>query len=259
MGSRVRKAIITAAGRGSRMKYVSSYMPKALLPLFYKENGEKVMVPIIDLIVSSLSRAGVEKFCVVVGRQGKMLVDYLGERMDLTFVTQDQPRGFGDAVLRGEDFTGGEPFFVHADDGVLTGGYEESASLYEQNAIDGVLLLRKVENPRRYGVVTAKEIGQFMGHKLYKVLDAEEKPHEPKSDLAISAVYVLNTRIFQSLRSVRYERELELTYGIADVIKLGGEVYGLLLENEKWLNVGDPDSYFKALEFSYTNFLHYLD
>ncbi|MGC9106367.1 MAG: sugar phosphate nucleotidyltransferase [Thermoprotei archaeon] len=248
---RVRKAVITAAGKGSRMKFITSVMPKALLPLFRTENGKKVMRPIIDLIMESLSSAGVEKFCLVVGKHGKLLMDYLFER-GVTFVFQEEPKGFGDAVLRAEDFAGNEPFFVHADDGVLTGGYKEAASLFEQAEPDGVLLLRKVTNPKRYGIVTYVETGEFMGHKLFRVTGAEEKPKEPKSDVAISAVYVFKPKIFRALREVKVESgELELTYGIQRLIEDGGEVYGILLNEEKWLNVGDPDSYYNALNYTY--------
>ena len=248
---KVRKAVITAAGKGSRMKYITSVLPKALLPLFRTEDGKKVMRPVIDLIMDSLAQVGVEKFCLVVGRHGKLLMDYLFER-GVTFVFQEEPKGFGDAVLRAEDFAGNEPFFVHADDGVLTGGYREASALFEQVEPDGILLLRKVSNPRRYGVVTYTDLGEFMGHRLFRVTSAEEKPKEPKSDIAISAVYVFTPKLFRAIREVKInEGELELTYGIQKLIEQGGEVYGILLNQERWLNVGDPDSYHDALNYTY--------
>ncbi len=251
---KVRKAVITAAGKGSRMKFITSVLPKALIPLFRTEDGKKVMRPVIDLITENLSSAGVERFCLVVGKHGKLLMDYLFER-GVMFVFQEEPKGFGDAVLRAEDFAGTEPFFVHADDGVLTGGYVEAASLFEQSEPDGILLLRKVSNPKRYGIVTYVELGEFMGHKLFRVTGAEEKPQEPKSNIAISAVYVFKPKIFKTLREVKVDSgELELTYGIQRLIEQGGEVYGILLEKERWLNVGDPDSYYDALNYTYNHY-----
>lgn len=243
--------MITAAGKGSRMKYITSVLPKALLPLFTKEDGKFVMRPIIDLIMDSLASVGVEKHCVVVGNQGKLLMDYLSERR-VTFVTQREPKGFGDAVLKAEDFVGNDPFFVHADDGVLTGGYKESSSLFSEINPDAVLLVRRVANPQRYGVVEVNDKGEYMDHKLFQVRNAEEKPKTPRSDLAISAVYTFSPKIMDSLKKVEVkEGELELTYGIKRLIDDGGEVYAILLMNEKWLNVGDPDNYFKALEYTY--------
>ncbi|BCS92244.1 UTP--glucose-1-phosphate uridylyltransferase AglF [Metallosphaera sp. J1] len=248
---KVEKAVITAAGKGSRMKYITSVLPKALLPLFRKEDGKFVMRPVIDLILDSLGEAGVNKPCIVVGSQGKLLVDYLAER-GVTFVTQNVPKGFGDAVLRAKDFVGNDPFFVHADDGVLTGGYVEATRVFEEMEPDAVLMVRKVSNPQRYGVVTADEMGERMGHKLLRVKEAEEKPKVPKSDLGISAVYIFSPKIMSALEQVNVtEGELELTYGIANILRQGGEVYAILLEKERWLNVGDPDNYFNALEFTY--------
>ncbi|AWR99277.1 nucleotidyltransferase family protein [Metallosphaera hakonensis] len=248
---KVEKAVITAAGKGSRMKYITSVLPKALLPLFRKEDGKFVMRPVIDLIIDSLGVAGVSKYCVVVGNQGKLLVDYLSER-GVTFVTQNIPKGFGDAVLRAKDFVGNDPFFVHADDGVLTGGYSEALKVFEENDPEAVLLVRKVSNPQRYGIVQAKEVGEVMGHKLLRVNDVEEKPKSPKSDLGISAVYVFSHSLMNALEQIHVnEGEVELTYGIANLLNQGGEVYAIVLEKERWLNVGDPENYFKALEFTY--------
>lgn len=229
-------------------------MPKALLPLFKKEDGKRVMRPVIDLIMTSLSDVGINTFCIVVGKHGKLLMDYLFER-GVTFVFQEKPKGFGDAVLRAENFAGNEPFFVHADDGVLTGGYKEAVSLFEENNPDGILLLRKVDNPQRYGIAKVRDRGTFFEHRLYSVLDVQEKPLHPFSNFAISAVYIFTPKIFDALRSIEAEegKELELTYGIKKVLDNGGEILAIELEREKWLNVGDPENYFKALDYSYKN------
>lgn len=251
----VKKAVITAAGLGSRMKYITSVLPKALLPLFANENDTKVTRPVIDFILNSLTQVGISKFCIVASLKGKLLLDYLFEReaARLTFVFQEFPKGFGDAVLRAEDFSSGEPFFVHADDGVLTGGYKEAKDLFEEINPEAILLVRKVSNPKRYGIVTVIDAGTYMNHRLFKVTSAEEKPSQPKSDLAISAVYIFSHKIFDALKRVKVEenRELELTFGIQNLINNGGEVYALLLNEEKWLNVGDPISYYDALIYSF--------
>ncbi|MCH4814189.1 MAG: sugar nucleotidyltransferase [Saccharolobus sp.] len=249
----LKKAVITSAGKGSRMKHITSVLPKALLPLFVTENGGKVTRPVIDLIIDSLNKIGIEKFCIVVGRNGMLLMQYLFDRTP-TFVFQDMPKGFGDAVLRAEDFSSNEPFFVHADDGVLTKGYESLKLLFDEVSPDAVLFVRRVENPSRYGVVTIQDKGVYDGHKLYKVIDAEEKPLHPKSNLAIAAVYIFKPSIFSALKQINVEegKEIELTYGIHNLLLDGKEVYALeMSEDEKWLNVGDPKSYLDALNYSF--------
>ena len=249
----INKAVITAAGLGTRMRNMTLIMPKALLPLI-RRNEMPMLIPIIDLIMAKLQEVGVSKFIIVVGRNGKPLIDYLMDKLftdslkvRISFTFQEKPLGFGDAVLRAEDFVNNEPFFVHADDGILTNGYLEGVKLYDELRPDAILFLRKVRNPSRYGIAVVKSEGIYNGYGLVRVLNVEEKPGSPKSDIAISAVYIFNKRIFEGLRSARANGELELTYGIANVINSGGEVYGLLFNNDPWLSVGDPESYFNTI------------
>ncbi len=233
------------------MKRVTSVVPKALLPLFKTENNARIMVPVAVYIMDSLKVAGVSKFCFVVGKHRSLLMDYLFES-GVTFVFQNQPKGFGDAVLRGEDFASRGNVLVHADDGVLTGGYVEAISLFEEKGADIVLLLRKTDNPKRYGIAQVDEEFSFMGHKAYRITRAEEKPQNPKSNMMLSAVYVFSHRIFEGIKnSTPAGGELELTAGIQDLIGRGAKAYGILLEKEKWLNVGDAESYHKALNYSF--------
>lgn len=236
------------------MKRVTTVVPKALLPLFMREDGERIMVPVADLIMDSLAAAGVSRFCFVVGKHRSLLMDYLFGK-GVTFVFQNEPKGFGDAVHRGVDFSGGEAVLVHADDGVLTGGYKEAMSLFAEKKPDAVLLLRKTDNPKRYGIAVVGNESRYMSHRVFSVEGVEEKPQRPKSNMMISAVYIFSNRIFKSLEGVKAQNgEIELTSGIQKLIKNGGKVYGILLEKEKWLNVGDTESYYKSLNYSYDNF-----
>lgn len=249
----INKAVITAAGLGTRMRNMTLIMPKALLPLI-RRNDSAALVPIIDLIIMKLQEVGVSKFMIVVGRNGRPLIDYLMDkvftdliRAQISFTFQERPLGFGDAVLRAEDFVNSDPFFVHADDGILTIGYPEGVKLYDELRPDVVLFLRRVSNPSRYGIAIARDEGSFDGFRLVRILDVEEKPSNPRSDIAISAVYIFNRKIIEGLRAVKAGNELELTYGIKNVINGGGEAYGLLLGNDSWLNVGSVEDYFNSM------------
>ncbi|MCL5100603.1 MAG: sugar phosphate nucleotidyltransferase [Candidatus Marsarchaeota archaeon] len=245
------KAVITAAGKGSRMKHMTSIMPKVLLPLFTKEDGSRTMRPIVDLILDSIRAAGISRFCFVVGKHKNILMDYLFGRENITFVFQNEPKGFGDAVLKAAEFAGPDPILVHADDGVLTGGYKEALGLFSEKKPACVLLLRKTDNPSRYGIAEVESAGTYMNHEIYMVNGVEEKPKKPKSNFMLSAVYIFSPEIFEAIKTVSSEGELELTYGIQKLINDGKKVYGVLLEKEKWLNVGDTESYYKALSYTY--------
>lgn len=251
----ISKIIVTSAGKGLRARPMTSIIPKCLLPIFAEENGKKSIKPLVNFILAKFSHSEPNRYCFVVGDKGGILMNYL-MGTETTFVFQNEQKGFGDAVLRAEHFAGDSPFFVHADDGVLTGGYREAAELFSKYEADAVLLLRERTNPnKKYGMATVAPLeDNFMGHKAFKVTGVEEKPEHPKSNLMISAVYIFSPKIFNELKRTEVDGmtgELELTGGIQRLIESTGKVYGLLLEKERWLNVGDPYSYFEALKYSY--------
>ncbi len=248
----VRKAVITSAGNATRMRPISNVIPKGLLPVFKTFDGNRYPTPIIDLIAESLKGAGASKLCFVVGSKSRLLIDYLFGK-DVTFVFQDRPRGFGDAVLRAKEFVSADPFFVHADDDFLTGGYKESADIFEDLNADCLLFLSRVENPKGFGIVDAEPHKELHSHKVFKIKSIEEKPEKPKSDLAVCGIYIFSPRIFEKLEEVETDGELQLTYGIQKLIEDNGKVYGVLLEKEKWLILGTPEGYFKTLNHSYSN------
>ncbi len=249
----IRKAVITSAGKATRMRYISNSIPKALLPLFAKEDGAIVMRPAVDFIVDSLASAGAINMCIVMGPKAKPLAEYFFEK-NVTIIFQGEPKGFGDAVLQAENFVGNEPFFVNADDGIIMGAYKEASALFSKMSADCVMFLQRTSTPGIYGIVSVEDEQEFMGHKVFRITEAEEKPKNPKSDLAICATYIFSPLIFQKLKEITPNGELQLTSGIEKMIREGSKVYGILLEKEHWLNVGDPVSYYEALKYSYEHF-----
>jgi dTDP-glucose pyrophosphorylase len=251
------KAIIPSGGDGLRVKHVTRAIPKGFLPLYARgEDGKHTMIPVIQLILKSLGDVGVSDFCVVAGKNKTILVDYLYEFAP-SFIFYYNSKGFGETTLRAKEFAGNDPVFIHADDGVLTGGYREAAELFQKEKLDGVLLLRETDNPTKKGVAEVEEAGSFQGHKLFRIKGVEEKPKNPKSNYMLSAVYIFSSKIFAKLEAIKGKlnantNEFELTDAIEALVK-DGKVYGLLLEKERWLNVGDPESYYKAIQYSYEN------
>ncbi|MFB6469793.1 MAG: nucleotidyltransferase family protein [Vulcanisaeta sp. AZ3] len=253
------RAVITTGGLGSRMRDMTLIVPKALLPLIRRDE-KPALIPIIDLIIARLRGVGVSKFLIVIGRNGKPLIDYLMDKVfsgslngiQISFTFQESPRGFGDAVLKAEDFVNSNPFFVHADDGLLTMGYAEGVKVFNELRPDALLFLREVSNPSRYGVAIIKDEKLINGFRLVKVLDVEEKPPRPRSNIAILATYIFSKKIIDALKTINItEGELELTYGIKRIIEMGGEIYGLVLSQDTWLSVGDPENYIKTINKTY--------
>ncbi len=123
--------------------------------------------------------------------------------------------GFGDAVLRTEPYVRDE-FLVIAADTLV---YDLNIKLMITNSF----LVTEVEDPRPYGVVIADKDG--------RVIDVEEKPKVPNSNLIIVPYYYFDKRIFQALKEVRFQKELQLTDGIKNLIRKGVNFRAIKVNN----------------------------
>ena len=251
---KIKKAVITSAGKATRMRPISHILPKGLLPIFRTFEGKKYSVPVIDVIMQSLRAAGATDFCFIVRDKGHMFGDYLADKK-IKYLQQNTPRGFGDAVLQAEKFTPKDPFFLHVDDDFMTGGYKEAAEVFDKTSADCILFLQKVQNPRIFGVVEADFYSNMSSHKVYKIKGIEEKPDVPKSNLAVCGVYLFSPRIFEKLKIVRTKTKKGTEFLLEDAIQMlieEGTVYGIVLnKEEKWLVLGNPDNYYKTVRYSY--------
>jgi len=278
------KAVITAAGLGTRLFPVSKEIPKEMLPLFSLNNGVIGLKPIVHVIFEGLFHVGIREFCFIVGRGKRVLEDYftpdtgfidllqskgLGDRAEclkefysmvfqtkMFFINQPEPRGFGDAVLHAEPFVGVEPFILHAGDDIVLSRncnhFRRLIEVFEEYDADATVLLEEVEDPRAYGVALGKAVDNY-GNVL-KLTDIVEKPEKPPSNIAVIAIYVFRPKIFNYIRKVKPDSrgEIQLTHAVKLMIDDGGEVYGVKLKpGERRLDVGTPQTYWKALYESY--------
>jgi len=280
------QAVVTLAGEGTRMLPWTRGLRKEFLPLFDASvNGGPVLKPVAHLVVETLVRAGADRLTLVVQPKDLAFVksyftvdpaflsrhahheDRLAETrrfyatirgLHLAFATQPAPRGFGDAVLRARPSVGSQPFLMHAGDAVLLerdrGALLRSmAELLEREGLEAVLLVRRVADPRRYGVVEGNFGAPTHGLRRLDVTTLVEKPERPRSHWAATAVYALRPSIFAALDRYRRRhrpRELELTDGIRTLIDEGGRVAALVLEPGvgEWRSVGSPDGFARALQ-----------
>ena len=280
----MRKAVIPVAGLGTRLLPTTKEMPKEMLPIFLAERSGLVIKPVLHVIFEQLYRAGIRDFYFIVGRGKRAVEDYftpdegfirllearrkyrevelLGdfykkiENSNIIFINQPSPRGFGDAVLRAHHSIK-EPFLVHAGDTYIVS--EEESHLIKLMEVkrklnaEVVLLIQRVEDPRKYGVVEVEEIED----NIYRVTRAIEKPKEPPTNLAIVPVYIFEPTIFRALREVEegVGQELQLTDGIQKLIEWGEKVYAVELEEDELvLDIGTPFTYWEALKKSFEYF-----
>ncbi len=285
-GMVLRKAVIPAAGLGTRLLSVTKEQPKEMLPVFARgRNGELCLKPIVQLVFEQLYQVGFREFCFIVGRGKRAIEDHftpdfsyismldskgkngpagdleafykMVEGSTVVWVNQPEPRGFGDAVLKAKPFVGGESFLVHAGDSHFISGDAEHlrrlVRLRGELKADGLFLSQMVDDPRRFGVVE----GEGVGEDLLRVKRVVEKPEKPVSKLAIMPVYVFDPVIFKALEATAagFGGELQLTDGIQRMVDWGLKVYASLLgQGEVRLDIGSPDSYWEAQNISHKHF-----
>ena len=207
------KGLILCAGRGTRLQPSTYTKPKCMLPV----NGEYILVSIIKKLVA----AGITDIGIVVnpsqGEIREMIGD--GERWNasLTFLLQKEAKGLADAVKSAQPFMEGSTFLLMLGDNLYEGELEPLIRSLDADQSAASILLQRVKEPRQFGIAVIEE---------GKIIHLEEKPHDPKSDLAIVGVYALTAAIWPAIEKLTPSPrgEYELTDAIQGVISEGGHV-----------------------------------
>jgi len=277
----LRKVVIPTAGLGTRLLPATKEQSKEMLPVFASGvNGVLCVKPFLQVVFEQLYDAGFKDFCLIVGRGKKGIEDHFTidnnliqqllhrsqfelqkeliefykklRGSNISFINQPEPRGFGDAVFRAKNFTGNEPFLVHAgDDLVLSKSSnpptKRLVQIFENQSADAVFYVEKVGDPRKYGVITGKKADS----NLYQVTKIEEKPSSPASNLAVIAIYAFSPEIYNAIEKTRPDvhNEIQLTSAIQHLIDDGFAVYALKVEKgETRIDIGTAESYWKVLK-----------
>lgn len=280
----VSKAVIPAAGLGTRLLSATKEQPKEMLPLFASERGLLCLKPAVQQIFEQLYDLGLREFCFIVGKGKRAIEDHFTpdwnyvrelnehrksvqatqlehlygkiEASRIVWVNQPEPRGFGHAVLQAESLVGNETFLVQAGDTYITAAstpiHSRLLKAHFNNGADVTLTVQKVRDPRQYGVAEVRSSSS----KPLRVLKVEEKPAKPKSNFAIMPLYIFNRTIFDSLRKTEKDSvgEIQLTDAIQGLLDSGSKVQAISLRaDDLRLDIGTPETYWEALELSYRN------
>lgn len=271
----IRKAVILAAGLGTRLLPATKEQPKEMLPIFGRGiNGKPCLKPFLQLVFEELHKTGLREFCFVVGRGKRSIQDHFtiddsfsenlkaGNKADLSrelssfydrirdsaiaFAVQPKPLGLGDAVYHAKFFTGNEAFLVHAGDDLIesktSDHFQRLFRVFEKYNADAIFFVKKVGDPTKYGVI----VGEEVDGGVYRVKSIIEKPSRPPSNIAVLAVYAFNSQIYSAIQNTRPDKhgEVQLTEAIQSLIIEGRRVYAIELnQNEKRIDIGSPESY----------------
>jgi glucose-1-phosphate thymidylyltransferase len=234
------KGIILAGGTGSRLWPLTKTTSKQLLPIYDK--------PLIYYPLSTLMLAGIRDVLVITTPQDAgafkiLLGDGHSLGISIRYEEQPKPEGLAQAFLIGEEFIGQDSVALILGDNIFYGtGLGRSLSNIK-NVSGATIFGVRVDDPKRYGVVETSENGE--------IISIEEKPINPKSNIAVPGLYFFDKTVSKRASSVtRSSRgELEITSVIDSYLKDGMLQLNKLENNTAWMDCGTVESMADATNF----------
>jgi len=217
------KAVILAAGKGTRMRPLTENRPKVMLPAANK--------PILEHIILTLKTAGIRDFVIVTGYRKEKIEEYFLEGsklgVNIEYIEQKMQKGTADAIVSVKDSID-ERFLVT--NGDVLAGSSDIKNLLKADG-DVVIASKRVLSPEEYGILYVK------GNRVEKIV---EKPKSSASDIANSGIYVFSTEIFDAIKKTKPSPrgEYEITDSIQQMIDSGKQTGFVLLE--RWQDIGFP-------------------
>jgi len=228
------KALILSGGKGSRLRPITHTSAKQLIPIANK--------PILFYGLEAIRDAGIVDVGVIVGETGDEIKEALGNGsawgLKLTYIEQESPLGLAHAVKIARGYLKKEPFVMFLGDNLIKDGIVPFVEEFKKNKPNALVLLARVKNPQDFGVA------QLKGGK---VINLEEKPKKPKTNLALVGVYLFDHTIFEAIRHIKpsWRNELEITDAISYLIHHGYEVHSHII-NGWWKDTGKLEDLLEA-------------
>lgn len=263
----IKKAVIPAAGYGTRFLPITKAIPKEMLPIIDR--------PTIEFIVNEAKESGIEDILIIVSSNKNAIVDYfdynieletilkakgkdelyqkvhnIAEGVNIFFVRQKEQLGLGHAVLQAEAFVGNEPFAVLLGDDLYVGkdkpALKELMEVYEdkQRSVIGTMEVT-LENTSKYGI--CEPVSTSGNVMLLKGVVEKPKPEHAPSNHAIGGRYILSPAIFKILKTQEkgVGGEIQLTDAILNLMKIE-DVYATSLQAKRY-DVGSKIDYIEAI------------
>lgn len=265
MGRQITKAVIPAAGLGTRFLPATKASPKEMLPLVDK--------PLIQYVVEEAVAAGIREIIIITGRGKRAIEDHfdisfeleetlrqngklelmeslrkISDMADFCYIRQRQALGLGHAILSAKNLVGDEAFAVLLGDDIIdhpTSALQQMIEIYQKNPapVIGIQRVPKSE-VRQYGIIDAEATVDG----LYKINDLVEKPapKEAPSNLAVIGRYILTPEIFELLEKTKpgKNNEIQLTDALKELARLRN-MYGYVIQGKRF-DAGDKLGFLKA-------------
>ena len=230
------KGVILAGGTGSRLRPLTQVTNKHLLPV-----GR---YPMIFYPIYKLKKARINEILIVTGREHMGdVIELLGSGRDFgvefTYKVQDEAGGIAQALGLARHFVNGDKCVVILGDNIFEDDITPYVKEFEEQKEGAKILLKEVPDPQRFGVPEFKD---------GKIIAIEEKPKEPKSNFAVTGIYMYDSEVFEIIKTLKpsWRGELEITDVNNAYIKKGTLTYNIL--KGWWTDAGTPESLFRANE-----------
>ena len=267
---KIRKAVVPAAGLGTRFLPATKSQPKEMLPIVDK--------PTIQYIIEEAVASGIEEILIITGRNKRAIEDHFDKSFELEitlkdkgkdellkivedisnlaeiyYVRQKEPKGLGHAIYCAKTFVGNEPFAVLLGDDIVFNSkpcLDQMIDLYNEKKAT-ILGVQEVadEDVSKYGIVD----GELLGKDLYKVNGLVEKPsiEEAPTNVAIVGRYIITPAIFEILENTKPGKggEIQLTDALVELSRLE-DMYAYVFKGKRY-DVGNVMGFLEAnIEFA---------
>jgi len=240
------KAVVLAAGEGTRMWPLAATKPKHLLPVAGK--------PIISYLLQALADNSVREAIVVVGYMGEQVASALGDGasygLSIEYINQPRWTGTASAIKITHDAVGDDPFLaIYGDLWVSPSAIQAVVEKSQESS--KVMGIVRVENPAEFGVVT------LHGERVAAI---REKPSNSRRSegWVNSGIYILDREVFEAIEKTTKSKraEYELTSSLQHLIDEGKEVRSAVIAREDWMDIGRPWDLLEANERALANLPH---